>query len=200
MKRAFDIAVSLLGLLLLSPILAVAMLAIRLESAGSPIFAQQRVGYRGRIFTCYKLRTMRKGTADLPSHQTDASAVTSVGARFRRWKLDEIPQLFNVLIGQMSLVGPRPCLPMQIELIEARRRLGVFEIQPGITGLAQVQNVDMSEPERLATIDAEYLHTRTFMKDLHLIMSTMRGHGVGVDQARGEKPGQRESSALRQPR
>jgi O-antigen biosynthesis protein WbqP len=108
--------------------------------------------------------------------------VTALGEHLRRFKIDELPQLWNVLIGDMSLVGPRPCLPSQIELVEARRRLGVLEMRPGITGLAQVSGVDMSDPNRLAEIDARYVRTQSLLGDFGLIWATLRGQGVGIDQ------------------
>src|SRR5262245_54406303 len=124
MKRAFDVVVALVGLAVLWPALLAAMLAIRMESPGPTIFAQPRVGRGRRLFTGYKLRTMHEGTRHLPSHEVGAAALTSIGRSLRRTKLDELPQLFNVLRGDMSLVGPRPCLPSQEELIEARSREG----------------------------------------------------------------------------
>ena len=182
MKRVIDIAASLIGLLLAAPLLAIAAIAIRRESPGPALFAQTRVGRNERPFTLYKLRTMYVGTSDVATHQVAASAVTPVGARLRRWKFDELPQLYNVLVGDMSLVGPRPCLPSQGELVAARRRLGVFATRPGITGLAQVQGVDMSEPQRLASVDAEYVRTRSLLSDIHLLIATALGQGVGVDR------------------
>jgi O-antigen biosynthesis protein WbqP len=125
---------------------------------------------------------MYAGTADLPTHEVASVSVTPLGRYLRQFKIDELPQLWNVLTGDMSLVGPRPCLPSQHELIEARRRLGVFEISPGITGLAQVNGVDMSDPNRLAQMDAQYAGTQSLIGDLRLLMATLRGHGVGVDQ------------------
>jgi O-antigen biosynthesis protein WbqP len=125
---------------------------------------------------------MYSGTANLPTHQVQASAVTSLGELLRRFKVDELPQLWNVLLGDMSLVGPRPCLPSQTELVEARKRLGVFAVRPGITGLAQVSGVDMSDANRLAEIDAQYVRTQSFVGDLRLVWATLRGQGVGVDQ------------------
>src|SRR6195952_13100 len=157
MKRAFDVLACALLLLFGWPILLVIIIAIRLQSPGPAIFAQVRVGKGGRQFTCYKLRTMYSGTANLPTHQVQASSVTALGEYLRRFKIDELPQLCNVLIGDMSLVGPRPCLPSQIDLVEARRKSGVLEVRPGITGLAQVNGVDMSDPDRLAGIDAQYV-------------------------------------------
>jgi O-antigen biosynthesis protein WbqP len=185
MKRAFDISASVLLLLLCWPILLVIVLVIRIQSPGSAIFKQVRVGSEGRPFTCYKLRTMYFGTANLPSHQVQALSVTAFGKYLRYFKIDEFPQLCNVLIGDMSLVGPRPCLPSQVELVEARRRLGVLKVRPGITGLAQINNVDMSDASRLAEIDAQYVRTQSLKGDLRLIMATLRGRGIGVDQVVG---------------
>jgi O-antigen biosynthesis protein WbqP len=182
MKRAFDILASALFLLFSWPFLLVVIFAIRLQSPGSPIFAQVRIGKLGRPFICYKLRTMYLGTRDLPTHQVGAASVTSLGKQLRRFKIDELPQLVNVLAGEMSLVGPRPCLPSQTDLVEARRRLGVLEVLPGITGLAQVKGVDMSDAIRLAEIDAQYVRTHSFTGDLKLILATLRGRGVGIDQ------------------
>lgn len=183
-KRAFDALVAAVGLIAGLPLLAAAWIAIRLESKGSPLFAQTRIGTDARPFTCYKLRTMHAGTANLPTHEMQGSAVTRVGAFLRRSKLDELPQLFNVLAGDMSLVGPRPCLPGQVQLIEARQRMGVFRVVPGITGLAQVRGIDMSEPERLAAVDAEYARNATFLGDLKLVVATITGQGVGVDRVK----------------
>jgi O-antigen biosynthesis protein WbqP len=182
MKRAFDISACVLLLLFAGPVLLLIIVAIRLQSPGRAIFAQVRVGKDGRLFTCYKLRTMYAGTANVPTHQVEASSVTGLGKHLRRFKIDELPQLCNVLTGDMSLVGPRPCLPSQTELLEARRRLGVLEVRPGITGLAQVSNVDMSDPHRLAEIDARYVRTQSIGKDFKLIWATVRGSGIGVDQ------------------
>lgn len=125
---------------------------------------------------------MYLGTADRPTHEVNAASVTPLGAFLRKTKFDELPQLYNVLKGAMSLVGPRPCLPSQTELIEARRRNDVFRLRPGITGLAQVMNIDMSVPERLAHIDGTYAQTRTFAGDLKLILATVTGSGRGIDR------------------
>ena len=182
MKRAVDVLASAVFLLFFWPILLMIVVAIRLQSPGPAIFAQVRVGRYGRHFICYKLRTMYAGTANLPTHEVQASSVTPLGEYLRRFKIDELPQLWNVIIGDMSLVGPRPCLPSQIDLIEARRRLGVLEVRPGITGIAQVKGVDMSDAARLAELDAQYVRTHDLMGDFRLIMATLRGRGVGIDQ------------------
>jgi O-antigen biosynthesis protein WbqP len=182
MKRSFDFLACALFLLVCWPILLIVMIAIRLQSPGPAIFVQIRVGKDERPFACYKLRTMYSGTANLPTHEVKASSLTALGEHLRRLKIDELPQLWNVLIGDMSLVGPRPCMPSQTELVEVRRQLGVFQVRPGITGLAQVNGIDMADARRLAEIDARYVRTRSLMGDLRLIMATLRGQGIGIDQ------------------
>ena len=172
MKRLIDIAISSIGLLLLWPFLLAALLLVRITSPGPALFRQQRIGRHQRPFVCYKIRTMRTGTAQTPTHLVPASAVTPVGRILRASKLDELPQLYNVLIGDMSLVGPRPCLPSQEALIAARAERGVFDVRPGVTGLAQVKGVDMTDPERLAAVDADYVRTRTLSGDFRLLLAT----------------------------
>lgn len=175
MKRTFDLAASAVGLLILAPVIACLVLAVRRDSSGPGIFRQTRVGRHGVSFTCYKLRTMRTDAPNVATHHAPIDAVTSLGAFLRRWKFDEVPQLWNVLKGDMSLVGPRPCLPLQVELVEARRRLGVDGLRPGVTGLGQVRGLDMSDPERLARCDRDYLDQRSFAIDLKIILYTVLG-------------------------
>ena len=182
MKRAFDVLACVLLLLLCWPALLLLVAIIRFESSGPAIFSQIRVGKDGRPFNCYKLRTMYSGTPNLPTHQVEGLVVTACGKYLRRLKIDELPQLVNVLMGDMSLVGPRPCLPSQTELVEARRRLGVLDVRPGITGLAQVNDIDMSDPDRLAGIDAKYVRNQSLRGDLMLILATLLGRGMGVDR------------------
>jgi len=181
-KRLFDIAGAAIGLVVLSPVLLFLIVLIKRSSPGPAVFAQRRVGRNCREFTCFKLRTMPIGTANLPSHMLENSTLTPIGGFLRRWKLDEIPQLYNVLRGEMSLVGPRPCLPNQVELINARREYGVFSVLPGITGLAQVRGIDMSHPRLLASVDSEYVRERSFVGDIRLILATVLGGGIGVDR------------------
>jgi O-antigen biosynthesis protein WbqP len=188
LKRAFDLIAAMIGMIMGAPLIAVASIAIRFESKGSPIFAQRRVGTSGRTFTCYKLRTMYAGTAHLPTHHMQECAVTPLGMYLRRWKLDELPQLYNVLVGEMSLVGPRPCLPSQTRLIKAREQMGVHCVLPGITGLAQVRGIDMSDPGRLAAVDAEYAKNANFLGDLRLVIATLLGLGLGIDNIRQPNP------------
>ena len=173
MKRAFDIVAALAGLAVLWPVIALLILAVRRDLPGPGIFAQVRVGRHGKTFICYKLRTMRVGAPNVPTHFASATEITPLGSWLRRWKLDELPQLWNVLKGEMSIVGPRPCLPEQAELIEARRALGVLALRPGVTGLGQVSGIDMSNPARLARCDRDYMDRRSMALDVRLIFRTI---------------------------
>jgi lipopolysaccharide/colanic/teichoic acid biosynthesis glycosyltransferase len=178
-RRIVDISFALTVLVLFWWLLLVIWILVRFQSAGPGIFAQKRVGRTGKVFKCYKFRTMRTGTAERGTHEIGSSAVTSIGGFLRRTKLDELPQIFNILRNEVSLVGPRPCLPVQTELVEARRLRGVLELKPGITGLAQVNGVDMSEPETLARWDARYGALQSLMFDLRIILATAIGRGQG---------------------
>tara|TARA_R110002167_G_scaffold18451_10_gene69047 strand:+ start:2329 stop:2880 length:552 start_codon:yes stop_codon:yes gene_type:complete len=173
-----DIAASVAGLMLTSPLLVIAIGGIAAESRGSPVFVQARVGRYEKIFSCYKLRTMKTGTPSVSTHQVSASQVTKVGKFLRRTKIDELPQLLNVIKGDMSLVGPRPCLPDQEQVIEARRTHGIFEVRPGITGNAQIKDIDMSMPEQLALHDRVHLNTTVGIY-VSTILLTLTGSGGG---------------------
>jgi O-antigen biosynthesis protein WbqP len=179
MRNFLERTVALLGLIAASPFLAVAVALIRLDSPGAAIFRQKRVGRNRKPFICYKLRTMAAGTKQAGTHEVSASSVTKIGRFLRATKLDEIPQLWNVVRGEMAFVGPRPCLPSQAELVHEREIRGVYGILPGITGLGQVRGIDMSEPLRLAEVDAEYLQTRSLGLDLRLAWQTVCGGGSG---------------------
>jgi lipopolysaccharide/colanic/teichoic acid biosynthesis glycosyltransferase len=178
MLRVFDIFLSAAGLLLASPVLLI-LSAIGYLDTGSPIFRQIRVGQRKKPFTLLKFRTMKPGTSHVATHLADANAVTPYGRFLRRTKLDELPQLWNVLKGDMSLVGPRPCLFNQNALIEARELLGVLEARPGITGLAQVNGIDMSTPRLLAETDARMQASLDAGQYLKYIMLSLCGCGAG---------------------
>lgn len=154
--RLLDLGFSLIGIVLLSPILMITFVVLLSES-NSPIFRQRRVGLKKQVFIIYKFRTMAVDTQDLPSHEVSAQNITAVGKFLRKYKIDELPQLFNVVKGEMSLVGPRPCLDSQIELIRERDRLGVFDVLPGISGRSQVGNIDMSLAKHLAESDANMI-------------------------------------------
>lgn len=178
MLRVFDFIFSFLGLILGSPVLLVIYL-IGLFDTGSPIFRQVRVGRDQKPFTLVKFRTMRPDTVSVASHLADASAITPFGVFLRRTKLDELPQLWNVVNGEMSLVGPRPCLFNQTELIKQRAAHAVFSARPGITGLAQVNNIDMSTPRLLAETDARMLKEMTVSAYFKYIFMTVGGKGSG---------------------
>lgn len=179
MKRIFDFVLAAVGLVVASPIILGCVVLVRLDSPGAAIFRQTRVGLHERPFTCLKLRTMYRDTGHAPSHEVGASSVTSIGRHLRRLKLDELPQLWNILVGDMSFVGPRPCLPSQTALVAARRLRGLQNIRPGITGVSQVTGVDMSDPERLAALDATYLQDMSLASDIKLIAATLLGSGQG---------------------
>jgi lipopolysaccharide/colanic/teichoic acid biosynthesis glycosyltransferase len=171
-KRSFDILVGVIGLLIFGMPILMLIVIVRLTSPGSGLFTQERVGRNCEPFVCYKIRTMYEDTRVAATHEIKSSSVTPIGGWLRRLKLDELPQLWNVVRGDMSLVGPRPCLPTQHELIKKRLARGVFSIRPGISGKAQVLGVDMSDPDKLSRIDSEYLNEQTFLGDLMIIVLT----------------------------
>lgn len=154
--RSIDIVAAVLGLLCLSPLFVI-LYIIGLFDTGSPLFRQQRLGRNQHPFILVKFRTMRSHTASVATHLANASAITRFGAFLRKTKLDELPQLWNVLKGEMSLVGPRPGLANQTELTAAREQHGVFNVRPGITGLAQINKIDMSTPQLLAETDSKMI-------------------------------------------
>jgi O-antigen biosynthesis protein WbqP len=178
MLRTLDVMIALLALVLGLPVLLILLLLGYLDTR-SPLFRQVRVGRFQKPFTLVKFRTMQVGTASVASHLADAAAITPFGRFLRRSKLDELPQLWNVLRGEMSLVGPRPCLYNQTELIEERARRGVFDVRPGITGLAQVNGIDMSNPPRLAETDALMLKSLTVAAYFRYLLLTALGRGAG---------------------
>ncbi|RLB67664.1 MAG: sugar transferase [Deltaproteobacteria bacterium] len=178
MIRIFDIFFALFGLIFGSPLLIVITL-FGLFDTGSPLFRQKRVGRNKEPFVLLKFRTMRCDTASVASHLASAAAITPSGRFLRRIKLDELPQLWNVLKGEMSLVGPRPCLFNQEELIQERAARGVFNARPGVTGLAQVNNIDMSIPKLLAETDQKMLESLSIKDYFRYIFITVAGRGSG---------------------
>ena len=169
--RLIDVLAAFVGLLLGVPLFAI-LLLVGWFDIRAPLFRQERVGRNQKPFILVKFRTMRQGTASVATHLADATAVTTYGRFLRRTKLDELPQLWNVLRGEMSLVGPRPCLFNQEKLIKERATLGVFAARPGITGLAQIQGIDMSTPELLAKTDAEMLESLNVYRYFRYIFLT----------------------------
>ena len=172
MIRLLDFLFSFLGLIVLLPILILLWIIGILEN-GSPLFKQKRVGYNQKFFILFKFRTMHKDTKSVPTHRVDNLMVTKFGFFLRRTKLDELPQLFNVLIGDMSLVGPRPCLANQKKLISERKKRGVFKVKPGITGLAQISGITMKTPILLAKTDLEMIKQLNVFNYFYYILLTV---------------------------
>jgi lipopolysaccharide/colanic/teichoic acid biosynthesis glycosyltransferase len=192
-RRLVDIVVSSLALLFASPLLVLAMVAIRLESRGPAIYRQRRAGLDGRAFDVLKLRTMVEGAEHLGAGlavDADDPRITRVGALLRRISLDELPNLLNVLRGEMSLIGPRPTLPAQVERYTPRQR-GRLQIKPGITGWAQVNGrASLPWAERIE-LDLFYIAHRSLSLDLKILWRTVAlvagGSGVYKGQAGGWK-------------
>lgn len=178
MLRLLDLLFSLFGLLFATPFLVI-LYIIGLFDTGSPIFMQERVGRNQKSFTLVKFRTMTVDTASVASHLASTASITPFGGFLRKTKLDELPQLWNVLKGDMSLVGPRPGLFNQEDLTLEREAKDVFTVRPGITGLAQVNQIDMSTPELLAKTDREMIDTLTIASYFKYILMTVTGSGSG---------------------
>ena len=172
MIRIFDFLFSLIGLIFLSPLLIFIFL-IGLFENGSPLFIQKRVGYNLKFFFLIKFRTMPKDVRSAGTHLMRNIKLSSFGYFLRRTKLDEIPQLFNVLSGDMSLVGPRPCLFNQKKLISERKKIGVFKVRPGITGLAQISGINMKTPTLLAKTDLKMIKKMSLYKYFYYIFKTI---------------------------
>jgi lipopolysaccharide/colanic/teichoic acid biosynthesis glycosyltransferase len=193
-SRAFDVAIAAAALLVASPLLAVAVIAIRLESRGSPIYRQRRVGKDGEPFEMIKLRTMVSGAerigAGLAVNEGDPR-ITRVGALLRRFSLDELPNLVNVLRGEMAIVGPRPTIQAQVDQYTPRQRRRL-EVKPGITGWAQVNGrASLPWHERIE-FDVWYVDNRSLLLDLRILAQTVRmlatGHGLYKGETGGWKP------------
>ncbi len=190
-KRGLDVVIGLLGSLLTAPLVGLLALAIRLESPGHSIYRQTRVGKDGRTFSIYKLRTMVRGAeftgAGLAIQQGD-DRITRVGALLRRYSLDELPNLWNVLRGEMSIVGPRPTVPIQVEQYTARQR-GRLSVKPGITGWAQVNGrASLPWAERIE-LDLWYVEHRSLALDLTILVRTARMVLTGQGLYKGDTGG-----------
>lgn len=178
LQRPLDIIFSATGLVVASPLL-IGATAIGYLDTGSPLFIQERVGKDQKPFKLIKFRTMKVETESVASHLVDNTSITKLGKVLRKTKLDELPQLINVLKGEMSLVGPRPNLFNQKDLIEAREQMGVYKVLPGVTGLSQLSGIDMSTPECLARKDKEMIDTLNLKNYFSYILSTALGKGSG---------------------
>ena len=193
-KRGADVVLSLLALICLSPVYLLVALAVKLTSPGPVLFRQKRVGRGGRLFTIYKFRTMRTDTPrDTATHllQDPSRYITRVGAFLRRSSLDELPQFFNVLKGDMSIVGPRPALYNQYDLIAAREKAGVDAVRPGITGLAQISGRDELPIPVKVRYDREYVENLSLRMDVRCffgsIWAVLRADGVREGGTGGKK-------------
>ncbi|MCT8535198.1 sugar transferase [Glaesserella parasuis] len=178
MIRILDILFSILGLVFTFPILVIVTILGYFDT-GSPIFIQERVGKNKKPFKLIKFRTMNVNTASVASHLAGSSSITKLGRFLRKTKIDELPQLINVLKGEMSLVGPRPNLFNQKELIQEREKYSVYDVLPGITGLAQLSDIDMSIPELLAKTDSEMIKNLNLKYYFKYIVLTALGKGFG---------------------
>lgn len=178
MLRLFDFIFSLIGLVIGFPILLLIFL-LGLFDTGSPVFTQERVGRNKKPFVLVKFRTMKVDTASVASHLASSASITKMGHFLRKTKLDELPQLWNVLKGEMSLVGPRPGLFNQEELTQERGERGVYSVRPGITGLAQINEIDMSTPKLLAETDRKMIDELNLSSYFKYIFLTVAGKGSG---------------------
>lgn len=187
-KRFFDITLSLAGLIVCAPFIPIIWVMIKLDSPGSMLFKQRRFGKNDRLFTLYKLRTMSsKAPSDVPTHLlSDPGAhITRLGAFLRRSSIDELPQLWNILRGDMSIVGPRPALWNQYDLIALRKEYGANTIRPGLTGLAQIMGRDELPIQEKSAYDGEYVKKMSLAFDVQIILKT----AANVFSAKGIKEG-----------
>ena len=190
MKRFFDFFFSLLALIVLSPVILILSLLVLISSGSPVIFKQERVGYGNRLFTIYKFRTMKDGmrqtrTEDLTEEEIE-NDITFVGKILRKLSLDELPQLYNILKGDMSFVGPRPLIPQEEEIRALREKYNVYSVRPGITGWAQVNGRDLVSVEQKAKLDKEYVENRTLLMDIKIMFRTVWVVLVGKDIADGK--------------
>ena len=176
MKRALDFLAGLIGIILLSPVMIIVSLIILITDGRPVLFKQQRVGKGNKLFTVYKYRTMRNGTGDIATEELkDADEkITKVGRFLRVYSIDELPQLFNILNGTMSLVGPRPLIPAEENIRKLRDEYNVYSVTPGITGLAQINGRDNLSIEEKALLDKEYIENQSLMLDIKIILKTFK--------------------------
>lgn len=189
MKRIFDFLMSLIGIILLSPIILLVALSVKLTSKGPILFKQRRIGKDNVEFPIFKFRTMRIDTPNVPTHllENPEQWITPVGKFLRKTSLDELPQLFNILSGKMSIVGPRPALYNQLDLKEMRTAEGINKLVPGLTGWAQINGRDEIPLRLKVQLDKEYLERKSFWFDLKIIfltaISVIKSDGVQEGKA-----------------
>ena len=176
--RIYDILIACTILIIFTPIFIFVFILCLIES-NEPIFIQKRVGKNQIPFNLLKFRTMKVSTPSLASHLVHKESITRFGRVIRILKIDELPQLLNVIKGDMSLVGPRPCLFNQLDLISLRQDSNVFLVKPGITGLAQVKGIDMSNPKKLTLTDSYMISTYNQKNYFKYLFLTLFGRGIG---------------------
>ena len=190
MKRIFDFLMSLIAIIILSPVILIVALAVKFTSPGPILFKQRRIGKDNVEFEIYKFRTMRIDTPNVPTHllENPEQWITPVGKFLRKTSLDELPQLFNILKGEMSIVGPRPALYNQIDLRDMRTAVGVHKLIPGLTGWAQINGRDEIPLSLKVRFDKEYLDRKSFLFDIKIIFMTVLSvlKSDGVQEGRAE--------------
>ncbi len=176
MKRIFDFTVSLLMLILLSPVFLFISLLLLITQGRPVIFRQYRVGLNNKLFYIYKFRTMNRETRNVPTAELEEAdeCITKYGRILRKTSLDELPQIFNVLKGDMSFVGPRPLIPEEKEIRKLRAEYGVYSVRPGITGLAQINGRDILSIKEKALFDKEYVENQSFLGDIKILFKTVK--------------------------
>lgn len=192
MKRSFDFILSLIGIVVLSPIILMVALSVKLTSKGPILFKQRRIGKNNEEFSILKFRTMRIDTPNVPTHllENPEQWITPVGKFLRKTSLDELPQLFNILSGKMSIVGPRPALYNQQDLNEMRTKEGIDKLVPGLTGWAQINGRDEIPLSLKVKLDKEYLERKSFWFDLKIIFLT----AISVVKSEGVQEGKAENN------
>jgi lipopolysaccharide/colanic/teichoic acid biosynthesis glycosyltransferase len=178
-KKFIDFSFVLIVSLLFWWLMVLIWAIVKISSKGPGIFIQKRVGKNGIIFNCYKFRTMKLGTENTDTHKINKKSLTTIGSFLRSSKLDELPQIFNIIKGELSLVGPRPGLPSQNELYNERKLRNIYSVLPGITGLSQVNNIDMSKPKKLAECDCLYVSMQSISQEISILLKTIIGNGQG---------------------
>lgn len=199
-KRLIDITLSLIGIIVLSPIFLALILAIKLESSGPVLFKQKRIGIYKNYFNVLKFRTMRIDTPkDTPTHllENPDQYITKMGKFLRKTSLDELPQIWNIFVGQMSIIGPRPALWNQYDLIKERGLYGANDVMPGLTGWAQINGRDELPIEIKAKLDGDYVKKMGFWMDVKCFLGTFVSvaKSDGVAEGRKGKSDKRETAA-----
>ena len=190
-KRAFDLMLSLVGLVVLLPVFAVIAIVMKISDPGPIFFKQKRVGVHKTYFQLYKFRSMKVDTPDIPTHllENPEQYISGIGKFLRKTSLDELPQLFNIISGKMSIIGPRPALWNQDDLVAERDKYGANDVLPGLTGWAQINGRDELEIPVKARLDGEYVEKMSFAFDCKCFFGTvtavLRSDGV-VEGGTGE--------------